>query len=107
MKEPSRPRSYRELPLRLAEAAPLHRDELSGTLHGLLRVRIITQDDAHIFCTAEQIQEEIAEVVAYGRYLYELFGLRASAELSTRPDNKLGTDEECASANRYCSTFSW
>jgi threonyl-tRNA synthetase len=90
----SRPRSYRELPLRLAEAAPLHRDELSGTLHGLLRVRIITQDDAHIFCTAEQIQEEIAEVVAYGRYLYELFGLRASAELSTRPDNKLGTDEE-------------
>ena len=90
----SRPRSYRELPLRLAEAAPLHRDELSGTLHGLLRVRIVTQDDAHIFCTAEQIQHEIAEVVAYGRYLYELFGLRASAELSTRPDNKLGTDEE-------------
>jgi threonyl-tRNA synthetase len=90
----SRPRSYRELPLRLAEAAPLHRDELSGTLHGLLRVRIVTQDDAHIFCTAEQIQHEIAEVVAYGRYLYELFGLGASAELSTRPDNKLGTDEE-------------
>jgi len=90
----SRPRSYRELPLRLAEAAPLHRDELSGTLHGLLRVRIITQDDAHIFCTTDQIQDEIAEVVAYARYLYELFGLKASAELSTRPDNKLGTDEE-------------
>jgi threonyl-tRNA synthetase len=90
----SRPRSYRELPLRLAEAAPLHRDELSGTLHGLLRVRIVTQDDAHIFCTAEQIQDEIAEVVAYARYLYELFGLKASAELSTRPENKLGTDEE-------------
>jgi threonyl-tRNA synthetase len=90
----SRPRSYRELPLRLAEAAPLHRDELSGTLHGLLRVRIVTQDDAHIFCTGEQIQDEIAEVVAYARYLYELFGLKASAELSTRPDNKLGTDEE-------------
>ena len=90
----SRPRSYRELPLRLAEAAPLHRDELSGTLHGLLRVRIVTQDDAHIFCTADQIQDEIAEVVAYARYLYELFGLKASAELSTRPDNKLGTDEE-------------
>src|SRR5438552_7853579 len=90
----SRPRSYKELPMRLAEAAPLHRDELTGTLHGLLRVRIVTQDDAHIFCTAEQIQEEIAEVVAYGRYLYELFGLKASAELSTRPDNKLGTDEE-------------
>jgi threonyl-tRNA synthetase len=90
----SRPRSYRELPLRLAEAAPLHRDEPSGTLHGLLRVRIVTQDDAHIFCTADQIQDEIAEVVAYARYLYELFGLKASAELSTRPDNKLGTDEE-------------
>jgi threonyl-tRNA synthetase len=90
----SRPRSYRELPMRLAEASPLHRDELTGTLHGLLRVRIITQDDAHIFCTEEQIQDEIAEVVAYGRYLYELFGLKASAELSTRPENKLGTDEQ-------------
>jgi len=90
----SRPRSYKELPMRLAEASPLHRDELTGTLHGLLRVRIVTQDDAHIFCTADQIQEEIRQVVAYGRYLYELFGLTASAELSTRPDNKLGTDEE-------------
>ncbi len=90
----SRPRSYKELPMRLAEASPLHRDELTGTLHGLLRVRIVTQDDAHVFCTAEQIQEEIRQVVAYGRYLYELFGLTASAELSTRPENKLGTDEE-------------
>jgi threonyl-tRNA synthetase len=90
----SRPRSYKELPMRLAEGSPLHRDELTGTLHGLLRVRIVTQDDAHIFCTEEQIQDEIAEVVAYGRYLYELFDLQASAELSTRPDNKLGTDEQ-------------
>jgi threonyl-tRNA synthetase len=90
----SRPRSYRELPMRLAEASPLHRDELTGTLHGLLRVRIVTQDDAHIFCTEEQIQGEIAQVVAFGRYLYELFGLGASAELATRPDNKLGTDEQ-------------
>jgi threonyl-tRNA synthetase len=57
-------------------------------------VRIVTQDDAHIFCTADQIQDEIAQVVAYARYLYELFGLKASAELSTRPDNKLGTDQE-------------
>jgi threonyl-tRNA synthetase len=55
---------------------------------------MITQDDAHIFCTEEQIQEEIAGVVAYARYLYELFGMSASAELSTRPDNKLGTDEQ-------------
>jgi threonyl-tRNA synthetase len=87
-------RSYRELPLRYAEPAPLHRNEITGTLHGLLRVRHVTQDDAHIFCTQDQIQDEIADVVDYARYLYELFGLKASAELSTRPDNKLGTDEE-------------
>jgi len=90
----SRPRSYRELPLRFAEPAPLHRNELSGTLQGLLRVRIVTQDDAHIFCTEEQIQDEIAAVVDYARYLYSLFDLTASAELSTRPDNKIGTDEQ-------------
>ncbi|HKY12108.1 MAG TPA: threonine--tRNA ligase [Gaiellaceae bacterium] len=87
-------RSYRELPLRYAEPAPLHRNEITGTLHGLLRVRHVTQDDAHIFCTEEQIQDEIAAVVDYARYLYELFGMTASAELSTRPDNKLGTDEQ-------------
>jgi threonyl-tRNA synthetase len=90
----SRPRSYKELPMRLAEPSPLHRDELPGTLHGLLRVRIVTQDDAHIFCTEEQIQDEIRAVVAYARHLYELFGMTASAELATRPDNKLGTDEQ-------------
>src|SRR6266487_4208681 len=90
----SRPRSYKELPLRYAEAASLHRDELPGTLHGLLRVRIVTQDDAHIFCSEEQIQDEIASCVEQARYLYELFGLEASAELSTRPDNKIGTDEQ-------------
>src|SRR5204863_310995 len=73
---------------------PLHRNELTGTLNGLLRVRMITQDDAHIFCAEDQIQEEIAGIVAYARYLYELFGMSASAELSTRPDNKLGTDEQ-------------
>jgi threonyl-tRNA synthetase len=87
-------RSYRDLPIRYAEPAPLHRNELTGTLHGLLRVRRLTQDDAHIFCTEEQIQDEIAACVAYGRYIYELFGLQASAELSTRPDNKIGTDEQ-------------
>jgi threonyl-tRNA synthetase len=90
----SRLRSYRELPVRFAEPAPLHRNELSGTLHGLLRVRHVTQDDAHIFCTEDQIQDEIAAVVDYARYLYELFGMTASAELSTRPDNKLGSDEQ-------------
>jgi threonyl-tRNA synthetase len=90
----SKLRSYRELPIRYAEPTPLHRNELTGTLHGLLRVRMVTQDDAHIFCTEEQIQDEIAGVVDYARYLYELFGMTASAELSTRPDNKLGTDEQ-------------
>ena len=90
----SRLRSYRELPLRYAEPAPLHRNEITGTLHGLLRVRHVTQDDAHIFCTEEQIQDEIAGVVDYARYLYEHFGMTASAELATRPENKIGTEEQ-------------
>src|SRR5262249_28163893 len=87
-------RSYRELPLRYAEAAPLHRNELAGTLHGLTRVRIVTQDDAHIFCTREQIEDEIFGCLDYAMFLYDLFELDARFELSTRPDNKLGTDEE-------------
>ncbi|HEY3921113.1 MAG TPA: threonine--tRNA ligase, partial [Gaiellaceae bacterium] len=87
-------RSYRELPLRYAEAAPLHRNELIGALHGLTRVRHITQDDAHLFVTREQIEDEIFGCIDYAAYLYELFELEARFELSTRPDNKLGTDEE-------------
>src|SRR5919198_5696057 len=87
-------RSYRELPVRLAEASTLHRDEPGGTLHGLLRVRHVTQDDAHIFCTAEQIEEEIFGCLDYAAYLYELFEMEARFELSMRPENKLGTDEE-------------
>jgi threonyl-tRNA synthetase len=87
-------RSYRELPLRYAEAAPLHRNELIGALHGLTRVRHITQDDAHIFCTREQIEDEIFGCLDYAKYLYGLFELESTFELSTRPDNKLGTDEE-------------
>jgi threonyl-tRNA synthetase len=87
-------RSYRDLPLRYAESSTLHRDELAGTLHGLLRVRHITQDDAHIFCTREQIEEEIFGCLDYASYLYELFGVEARFELSTRPDKKVGTDEE-------------
>jgi threonyl-tRNA synthetase len=87
-------RSYRELPLRYAEAAPLHRNELVGALHGLTRVRYVTQDDAHIFCTREQIDAELDGSLDYLRYLYGLFGIEPRAELSTRPDNKLGTDEE-------------
>ena len=87
-------RSYRDLPLRYAEAAPLHRNELTGTLHGLTRVRFVTQDDSHIFCTEEQVASEVDAVVDYVRYLYGLFGMEPHAELSTRPDNKLGTDEQ-------------
>jgi threonyl-tRNA synthetase len=87
-------RSYRELPLRYAEAAPLHRNELVGALHGLTRVRYVTQDDAHIFCTREQIADELDGCLEYVRFLFGLFGLKARAEFSTRPENKLGTDEE-------------
>ena len=87
-------RSYRDLPLRYAEAAPLHRNELAGALHGLTRVRHVTQDDAHIFCAREQIESELDGTLDYVKYLYGIFGLEPRAELSTRPDDKLGTDEE-------------
>src|SRR5690348_11766472 len=87
-------RSYPDLPIRYAESSTLHRDELAGTLHGLLRVRHITQDDAHVFVTEEQIQDEIHAMVDYARFLYDLFGLQPRAELSTRPDKRLGTDEQ-------------
>jgi threonyl-tRNA synthetase len=92
----SKLRSYRELPLRFAEAAGLHRDEPTGTLHGLLRVRQMVQDDAHVFCTEEQVQAEIDEMFDYVGFLYDRFGVRelAHAELATRPENKLGTDEQ-------------
>jgi len=90
----SKLRSYRDLPLRYAEGAPLHRNELAGVLHGLTRVRYVTQDDAHIFCTEGQIPAELDGCLDYLRYLYGLFGIEPRAELSTRPDNKLGSDEE-------------
>jgi threonyl-tRNA synthetase len=87
-------RSYRDLPLRYAESSTLHRNERAGTLHGLLRVQHVTQDDAHIFVTPEQIEEEIFAALDYAKYLYDLFGMHARFELSTRPEGKLGTDEE-------------
>jgi len=90
----SKLRSYRDLPLRYAEAAPLHRNELAGVLHGLTRVRYVTQDDAHIFCSREQIAAELDGCFEYLRYVYGLFGIEPRAELSTRPENKLGSDEE-------------
>jgi threonyl-tRNA synthetase len=87
-------RSYRDLPVRYAEASTLHRDEPTGTLHGLLRVRHVTQDDAHIFCQRDQIEDEVFACLEYAAFLYDLFGMEARFELSTRPENKLGTDEE-------------
>jgi threonyl-tRNA synthetase len=87
-------RSYRDLPLRYAEAAPLHRNELAGALHGLTRVRHVTQDDAHIFCTREQIADELDACIDYLRSLYARFDLEPGAEFSTRPDDKLGSDDE-------------
>jgi threonyl-tRNA synthetase len=87
-------RSYRDLPIRYAESSTLHRNELAGALHGLLRVRHITQDDAHIFCTQDQVAEEVDGCIEFAKDLYALFGVVPSAELSTRPENRLGTDEE-------------
>jgi threonyl-tRNA synthetase len=86
-------RSYRDLPIRLSEAGLVHRHEPSGVLHGLLRVRHITQDDAHIFCTDEQVEQEVIECLRFGFDLYERFGFEPRLELSTRPDQRIGTDE--------------
>jgi len=86
--------SHRDLPLRMAEAGVLHRDELSGALHGLLRVRMFSQDDAHIFCTPEQIEDEVIGCLEFGYAIYDKLGLQIEVELSTRPENKLGTDGE-------------
>jgi threonyl-tRNA synthetase len=92
----SKLRSYRELPIRYAEAAVLHRDEPTGALHGLTRARQFSQDDAHVFCTEQQIQDEIDAMFDYLETLYDRFGVRelAHAELATRPEKKLGTDEQ-------------
>jgi threonyl-tRNA synthetase len=85
--------SYRELPVRYAEPGLLHRNEPSGTLHGLLRVRHFIQDDAHIFCTEEQVQEEVLGCLEFGFDWYELFGFDVKVELSTRPEQRIGSDE--------------
>ena len=89
-----RPRSYRELPLRLGELGLIHRNEKSGTLHGLMRVRACTQDDAHIFMTKEQMISEIQNVAALINEVYTKFGFEYAVELSTKPENSIGTDEE-------------
>ncbi|HEY6537730.1 MAG TPA: threonine--tRNA ligase [Candidatus Dormibacteraeota bacterium] len=90
----SRARSYRELPLRLAEMATVYRYQRSGTLHGLLRVRGLTQDDAHLFCRPEQVDEEVAGVLRLVRQMYSRFGFdQVEVDLSTRPAKAVGADE--------------
>jgi len=86
--------SYRDLPLRVAELGLVHRHELSGVLHGLMRVRCFTQDDAHIFMLPEQIKDEILGVIDLVDYFYGIFGFKYHVELSTRPENSMGSDED-------------
>ena len=85
--------SYRDLPLKLGELGLVHRHELSGTLHGLFRVRAFTQDDAHIFLLPSQIKDEIIDVIKLADYIYSVFGFKYSVELSTRPENSMGSQE--------------
>jgi threonyl-tRNA synthetase len=86
-------RSYRDLPIRYSEAGLVHRHEPSGTLHGLLRVRHITQDDAHIFCTEDQIEEEVIRCLDFGFAMYDYFGFKPRLELSTRPEKRIGSED--------------
>ncbi len=95
----SRRRSYRELPLRYAELGQVHRHELSGVLHGLFRVRYFTQDDAHIYCTPEQLEDEVRGVLHFMLKIYAAFGFTdVRIELSTRPEKSIGSDEMWAAA---------
>jgi threonyl-tRNA synthetase len=82
--------SYRELPMRVAELGTVHRHERSGVLHGLMRVRCFTQDDAHIYCTEDQILDELKGVMELDKYIYDLFGFAFGVELSTRPESFMG-----------------
>ena len=96
----SQPHSYRELPLRVGELGIVHRHELKGALHGLFRVRCFTQDDAHIFMRPDQIQSEIMGVVHLINEVYEKFGFDYFVELSTRPENSMGSDEDWEAATQ-------
>lgn len=92
--------SYRDFPIRMAELGLVHRHELSGALHGLMRVRAFTQDDAHIFMLPHQIKDEIKGVIAFTDYLYSIFGFKYHMELSTRPENSMGSDEDWEMATK-------
>ena len=94
----SKPHSYRELPIRAGEIGLVHRHELKGALHGLFRVRCFNQDDAHLFVTPEQLTDEIVGVVRLIDSVYQKFGFKYHVELSTRPDDSMGSDEDWAAA---------
>lgn len=89
-----KPHSYRDLPMRMGEMGLVHRNEMSGALHGLMRVRAFTQDDAHLYITRDMIQEEIHGVIALTTAIYDTFGFKYSVELSTRPENSMGSEED-------------
>lgn len=100
----SRPHSYRELPIRLGELGLVHRHEMRGALHGLFRVRCFTQDDAHIFMKKEQIKDEIVSVIDLISEVYTKFGFKYTVELSTRPDDSMGSDEDWENATNALIT---
>jgi threonyl-tRNA synthetase len=96
----SRERSYRELPMRIADFGVLHRNEASGALSGLTRVRRFQQDDAHIFCQDDQIEEEMTQAFAFLNDVYSLFGFTFKMALSTRPESRMGGEELWDKAER-------
>lgn len=98
------PHSYKDLPIRMGELGLVHRHEKSGQLHGLMRVRCFTQDDAHIFMLPEQIEDEIKGVVRIIDEVYKLFGFKYHVELSTRPENSMGSDEDWNAATDALET---
>lgn len=100
----SRPHSYRELPIRLGELGLVHRHEMRGALHGLFRVRCFTQDDAHIFMKKEQIKDEIVSVIDLISEVYTKFGFKYTVELSTKPDDSMGSDEDWENATNALIT---
>jgi len=100
----SKTRSYRDLPLRFFELGTVHRHEKSGVLHGLLRVRQFTQDDAHILCTPEQLNDEIIGIINFVRDVMAIFGFEYTMELSTRPEKSIGSDEDWERATNALKT---
>lgn len=90
----SRERSYRELPIRMADFGVLHRNEASGALTGLTRVRRFQQDDAHVFCTVDQIESEVGQLFDFLQHVYGLFGFSFELELSTRPPKRMGDEKQ-------------